>query len=91
MEKYASCPREAGILDFYAGQFEAVFVLLHPFIHPRNIDATHDFTPSRWPTKREFALLARRAVTADNARHGKCSLHLSNYCHCERPRRIPEP
>ena len=29
---FASCPNDGGILEYYAGTFEAVFVQLHPFL-----------------------------------------------------------
>ena len=51
-EKFASCPVEGKILDFYKGQFDAVFVLLHPFVNPRDISIDR-FCPEQWPTKFE--------------------------------------
>jgi hypothetical protein len=52
-EKFASCPYDEKILDFYKGQFDAVFVLLHPFLYPRNINIDR-FCPEHWPTKFEI-------------------------------------
>lgn len=52
-EKFASCPSDEKILAFYEGQFEAVYVLLHPFLKPDNLDLAR-FTPNNWPTKLEI-------------------------------------
>jgi hypothetical protein len=52
-EKFASCPYDEKILDFYKGQFDAVFVLLHPFLYPRKINIDR-FCPEYWPTKFEI-------------------------------------
>ena len=52
-EKYASCPTDGKILSYYAGQFEAVYVLLHPFVRPESIDGER-FCPEKWPTKQEI-------------------------------------
>jgi len=47
-DHFATCPVNGNILDYYAGTFDAVFVLLHPFIRPVSISAdrykTEDFT-----------------------------------------------
>ncbi len=32
--KYMSCPHGSKILDFYRGQFDSVYILLHPFARP---------------------------------------------------------
>ena len=51
--KYASCPNDGIILDYYENVFEAVYVLLHPFIRPLSIP--HDrFTPENYPSKKEI-------------------------------------
>ncbi|WP_395007239.1 DUF2711 family protein [Undibacterium sp.] len=52
-EKFASCPYDEKILDFYEGQFDSVFVLLHPFFYPRKINIDR-FCPEHWPTKLEI-------------------------------------
>ncbi len=51
--KFASCPIEGKILQFYEGQFEAVFVILHPFLRPKYLDMGR-FCPEKWPTKQEI-------------------------------------
>lgn len=33
-DRYATCPNDGVVLDYYAGTFESVYVLLHPFIKP---------------------------------------------------------
>jgi len=40
-EQYASCPYDENILEFYKGQFEAAYVLLHPFGRLKNGYAEH--------------------------------------------------
>ncbi|MBC3808379.1 DUF2711 family protein [Undibacterium seohonense] len=52
-EKFASCPSDGKILDFYKGQFDDVFVLLHPFVRPMDISIDR-FCPEHWPTKLEI-------------------------------------
>ncbi|WP_215397709.1 DUF2711 family protein [Rheinheimera oceanensis] len=52
-EKFASCPYDEKILPFYSGQFDCVYVLLHPFFKPANIDIKR-FSPPTWPSKREI-------------------------------------
>ena len=52
-EQYASCPSDEKILDFYKGQFDSVFVLLHPFIYPKSV-ALERFFPGKWPSKKEI-------------------------------------
>lgn len=34
-EKFASCPYDEKVLDFYKGTFDCVYVLLHPFLRPK--------------------------------------------------------
>lgn len=34
-DKFASCPYQGKILSYYHGYFEAVFIVLHPFLKPR--------------------------------------------------------
>jgi len=45
-EKFASCPYDEKILPFYEGQFEAVNVMLHPFLKPFNLDIER-FCPAK--------------------------------------------
>jgi hypothetical protein len=52
-EKFASCPYEGKILEFYVGQFESVYILLHPFFKPISIDSEL-FYPDTWPSKKEI-------------------------------------
>ncbi len=52
-EKFASCPYDEKILPFYEGQFDCVYVLLHPFLKPTAIDIGR-FCPSEWPDKHEI-------------------------------------
>lgn len=52
-EKFASCSYEGRILDFYQGQFDSVFVLLHPFISCQSIDSQL-FYPNTYPNKAEI-------------------------------------
>jgi len=52
-EKFASCPYDEKILQFYEGQFECVYILLHPFLKPIKIDIER-FSPMGWPDKHEI-------------------------------------
>jgi len=52
-EKFASCPYDGKILEFYAGQFESVFIILHPFMEPADIEEER-FCPEKWPSKIEI-------------------------------------
>lgn len=52
-DKYASCPNEGRILEYYDGQFESVFILLHPFLRPTTIPPER-FCPELWPSKQEL-------------------------------------
>jgi len=47
---FATCPDEGNILDFYKGQFDAVYILLHPFIKATSIDKRL-FCPQSYPSK----------------------------------------
>lgn len=51
-EKFASCPSDEKILPFYQGQFEAVYVMLHPFIKPTKFNGDR-FYADKKPTKQE--------------------------------------
>ena len=50
-EKFASCPYDERILEYYEGVFDSVYIMLHPFICPINIDR---FCAERWPSKHEM-------------------------------------
>ena len=52
-EKFASCPNEGNILEYYDGQFECVYVLLSPFMRPTSV-STDRFCPEKWPSKQEL-------------------------------------
>ena len=47
---FATCPQEGKISDYYAGTFDAVYVLLHPFIKVVAIGA-EQFRPPRYPSR----------------------------------------
>jgi hypothetical protein len=49
----AMCPTDGKILAFYEGLFEAVYILLHPFIKADSIDPNR-FYPESYPTKAEI-------------------------------------
>jgi len=49
-ETFATCPQEGKILDYYAGTFESVYVLLHPFIKAVEI-GTEQFVPATYPSR----------------------------------------
>jgi hypothetical protein len=52
-EQYASCPNDGKILPFYKGQFDTVYILLHPFFKAQNIKLEL-FCPETWPSKHEI-------------------------------------
>lgn len=47
-DAFATCPTDGKILEYYAGAFEAVFVLLHPFIKTVSI-GEEQFVPATDP------------------------------------------
>jgi hypothetical protein len=47
---FATCPDEGRVLEYYAGTFEAVYVLLHPFIRVVSIDKDQ-FRPATYPNR----------------------------------------
>ena len=49
-DAFATCPTEGRVLEYYAGTFEAVYVLLHPFIKTVSIDK-EQFKPSTYPSR----------------------------------------
>jgi len=52
-EKFASCPYDGKILEYYKGQFESVFILLHPFFSLKSISIDL-LCPEKWPGKHEI-------------------------------------
>jgi hypothetical protein len=52
-DRFATCPYEGKILDFYWGQFDSVFVVLHPFIRTESIDKEL-FYSDTYPSKAEI-------------------------------------
>ena len=52
-ELFASCPYDGPILEYYNGQFESVFVILHPFLKPTSINKKR-FYPETYPKKSEI-------------------------------------
>jgi Protein of unknown function (DUF2711) len=52
-DKFASCPYDENIFDYYNGQFETVYVLLHPFIKSDMID-WDKITAKTYPSKNEM-------------------------------------
>ncbi|PKF49200.1 DUF2711 family protein [Enterovibrio nigricans] len=58
-EKFASCPYDQEILPYYEGQFDCVYILLHPFCKPTTLDICYRFyaprdSGSRRPDKHEI-------------------------------------
>lgn len=51
--KYASCPLDGSIKEYYAGQFDEVYIVLHPFLNPVRLKDS-DFLDSDFPTKQEI-------------------------------------
>jgi Protein of unknown function (DUF2711) len=47
---FATCPTEGKVLEYYAGVFKRVYVLLHPFIKPKSI-GREQFKPGSYPTR----------------------------------------
>jgi hypothetical protein len=52
-ERFASCPDDGRILEYYHQQFESVYVLLHPFLKPLTI-AMERFCSDDWPSDNEI-------------------------------------
>ncbi len=50
---FATCPYDGNILEFYSGQFESVYILLHPFIHATSIEPKR-FYSETYPSKTEI-------------------------------------
>jgi hypothetical protein len=53
-DRYATCPTDGPVLDYYKGTFESVYVLLHPFIRPVSIDP-ETFKPATYPDRKTIA------------------------------------
>ena len=51
--RYASCPYDGRILEYYKGQFDNVFLLLHPFLSPRGINIKR-FSQKNWPSNHDI-------------------------------------
>ena len=49
-DKYATCPYDGNVLDYYAGTFDAVYVSLSPFIRPVSISPSL-FNPDTYPDR----------------------------------------
>ena len=49
-DAFATCPYEGNILGHYAGTFESVYVLLHPFIKPVSMGADR-FNRRKYPSR----------------------------------------
>ena len=49
-DRFATCPTDGKILEYYAGAFESVYVLLHPFIKAVTI-GTEQFRPTTYPDR----------------------------------------
>lgn len=50
-DRYATCPSDGRVLEYYKSAFEAVYVLLHPFIRPVSLDPAV-FNPNSYPDRR---------------------------------------
>ena len=49
-DNFATCPQDGKILEYYAGTFEAVYILLHPFIGASAV-GTEQFRPGTYPSR----------------------------------------
>ena len=61
-DAFATCPTDGKILEYYAGVFEAVFVLLHPFMETVSI-ATEQFAPLKYPSRSKIASRCKAQVS----------------------------
>ncbi len=52
-DKYASCPYDERILEYYKEQFDCVYIILSPFARPHSVPLER-FSPDSWPSKLEF-------------------------------------
>lgn len=53
---YATCPNDGGVLEYYSGVFESVYVCLNPFIKPTHISPER-FCPETYPSNSELLTL----------------------------------
>jgi len=49
-DAFATCPNDGSILEYYSGAFEAVLVVLHPFVKAVSI-ASEQFVPATYPCR----------------------------------------
>lgn len=52
-DKYASCPNDGIILDYYQDTFESVYVAFHQFYRAKSI-AMSEFKDDKWPSNKEI-------------------------------------
>lgn len=52
-DRFAACPNDGNILEFYSRHFESVYILLHPFIRATSIEPER-FYPGTYPSKTEI-------------------------------------
>jgi hypothetical protein len=65
-DAFATCPTEGRILEYYAGTFESVFVLLHPFMKAVSI-GIEQFKPTTYPTRSTIVETCRPVSWAEVA------------------------
>jgi hypothetical protein len=58
-DKYASCPHEGRVLEYYAGTFDTVFVAFHQFFDKGTIKAK-EFEEENWPENPQIREQCRR-------------------------------
>ncbi len=63
-DRYATCPSDGAILDYYADVFESVYVLLHPFVKPISIDPDL-FQPATYPDRARIAATCESVPWSD--------------------------
>ena len=51
---YASCPYDGKILSYYREQFEAVYIVLHPFLRPKSVQIKYPKTEEEWFDDRQI-------------------------------------
>jgi len=54
-DHFATCPMDGNILNYYKGEFDSVFVMLHPFIRPISI-SKELFRPDTYPNRVSIAI-----------------------------------
>lgn len=55
IERHASCPLDERVLPYYAGVFEAVYVIFHPFVRPTTLTRERLLSPEYLPWVDEIA------------------------------------